>query len=118
MKDEIIFTPFYLSFLRLCKKKGLSPTAVAKKVGIASGAPTAWKNNGAIPRPEQLKKLCVFFDVSENELLGYSEQKEKPPAHGREPMYPEWYGKLTSEEIEQVRKYAEFLISERHKDQP
>ena len=94
MKDEIIFTPFYLSFLRLCQKKGLSPTAVAKKVGIASGAPTAWKNNGAIPRPEQLKKLCVFFDVSENELLGYSEQKEKPPAHSGEPPK---YNHLTPE---------------------
>lgn len=82
MKDEIIFTPFYSSFLRLCKKKNLSPTAVAKEAGISSGAPTAWKYNGAIPRPEQLKKLCMFFNVSENELLGYSEQKESPPQGG------------------------------------
>lgn len=95
MKDEIIFTPFYSSFLRLCKKKNLSPTADAKEAGISSGAPTAWKYNGAIPRPEQKKKLSVFFDVSENELLGYSEQKEKLLTQG---------GELTKEQKEIVDK--------------
>lgn len=101
MKDEIIFTPFYSSFLRLCKKKGLSPTAVVKEAGIASGAPTAWKNNGAIPRPEQLKKLCVFFNVSENELLGYSKKKESPPRGGelseKDVRLIEWFRSLPPE---------------------
>ena len=78
MKDEIIFTPFYSSFLELCKRDGLSPTEAAKRAGISSGAPTAWKKKGAIPRPEQLKKLCVLFQVSDHELLGYSAQKETP----------------------------------------
>lgn len=78
MKDEIIFTPFYSSFLKLCRRDGLSPTEAARRAGISSGAPTAWKNKGAIPRPEQLKKLCVQFNVSEHELLGYSTQEEKP----------------------------------------
>lgn len=89
MKDEIIFTPFYSSFLNLCKKKNLSPTAAAKKAGISSGAPTAWKYKRATPRPEQLKKLCLFFDVSENELLGYSEQKESSPQNGEQ--HPRYY---------------------------
>lgn len=106
MKDEIIFTPFYSSFLRLCKKKGLSPTAVAKKTEIASGAPTAWKK-GAIPRPEQLKKLCLFFDVSENELLGYTEQKEKLPALGGEPPK---YNQLTPENRAMIDDLIEKLL--------
>lgn len=80
MKDEIIFTPFYSAFLTLCKRNKISPTEAAKRAGISTGAPTAWKRKGAVPRPEQLKKLCLLFDVSENEIMGYSVQKEKPPA--------------------------------------
>lgn len=78
MKDEIIFTPFYLSFLDLCKRDKLTPTEAAKRAGISSGAPTAWKKKGAIPRPEQLRKLCALFNVSEQEMLGYSAQEENP----------------------------------------
>lgn len=79
MKDEIIFTPFYSVFLALCEKEKISPTEAAKRAGISSGAPTAWKKKGAVPRPEQLKKLCSLFNVSENEMMGYSVQKETPP---------------------------------------
>lgn len=117
MKNEIIFTPFYSSFLRLCKKKGLSPTSVAKKSGISSGAPTAWKNNGAIPRPEQLKKLCLFFDVSENELLGYSEQKETlPVVHDEECLDQELIFRLvqlTPEEREKVDAFVQGILASR-----
>lgn len=112
MKNEIIFTPFYSSFLRLCKKKGLSPTAVAKKTGIASGAPTAWKNNGAIPRPEQLKKLCVFFDVSENELLGYSEQKESSPPSGELKEIVDKLVKLDKKSLEKISKFIDVMLEE------
>ena len=47
MKDEIFLTQFYSSFLSLCKRDGMTPSAAAKKAGISSGAPTAWKN-GAV----------------------------------------------------------------------
>lgn len=73
MKDEKNFTPFYASFLRLCERKGKSPTAVAKIAGISSGAPTAWKK-GAIPKPEQRRLLCLFFEVTDEELLGYKKE--------------------------------------------
>lgn len=79
MKDEISYTPFYSSFIALCERDGIKPTKAAEKAGIASGTPTAWKKKGSIPRPEQLKRLCELFDVSESELLGYSAKKESPP---------------------------------------
>lgn len=82
MENEFNFSPFYLSFLYLCKRDGISPTKAAKKAGIASGAPTAWKTKGSIPRPDQRDKLCALFGVTENELLGYEAQKEKPPGEG------------------------------------
>lgn len=88
MKNEFNFSPFYLSFLALCERDGISPTKAAKDAGISSGAPTAWKTKGSIPRPDQREKLCALFNVTENELLGYGGQKEKPPAQGGELIGP------------------------------
>lgn len=76
MKDEKNFSPFYLSFMRLCAKEGITASAAAHKAGISSGAPTAWKNDGAIPKPAQREKLCKLFGVSDEELLGYTQKKE------------------------------------------
>lgn len=83
MKDEFVLTPFYSSFLSLCKQNGISPTEAAKRAEISSGAPTAWKRKGAIPKPEQRKKLCDLFGVEDEELMGYSNpEKEKPTETG------------------------------------
>lgn len=79
MKDEEFYSPFYESFLSLCKREKISPTAAAKKAGISSGAPTAWKK-GAVPKPEQRKKLCEIFGVDDTVLLGY--KTEKPASDG------------------------------------
>ena len=75
MKHEYIFTPFYSSFLRLCEKKGKSPTAVAQEAKLSSGSPTAWKN-GSVPKRAQREKLCAYFGVTEDELLGYKKEEE------------------------------------------
>lgn len=76
MKNEKNFTEFYLSFMKLCRREGKSPSVVAREAGISSGAPTAWKN-GAVPKQAQRNKLCEYFGVTDNELLGYVETKEK-----------------------------------------
>ena len=34
MKNEFNFSPFYLSFLALCERDGISPTKAAKDAGI------------------------------------------------------------------------------------
>lgn len=81
MNDEFFSTQFYASFLSLCKRDGITPSAAAKKAGISSGAPTAWKN-GAVPKPAQRERLCKLFGVSDDEILGY--KKEKPSADGGE----------------------------------
>lgn len=81
MKDEKNFSPFYSAFLKLCEMRGVSPSTVAKSTGISSGAPTAWKN-GAVPKPAQRKKLCDYFSVSDNVLLGYEPIKASSDSGG------------------------------------
>ena len=78
MKDEKNFSRFYTSFVSLCKKHNLSPTAAAKAAGISSGAPTAWKNDGSVPKPAQREKLCSLFGVTDEELLGYGPDPNDP----------------------------------------
>lgn len=86
MKDENNYTPFYKTYLALCERENLSPTAAAKAAGISSGAPTAWKNKGAVPKPEQRQKLCNFFRVTEEELLGYKQKIDGPTLELGEPI--------------------------------
>lgn len=80
MLNENSFSPFYQSFLSLCSQKGVSPSVAARDAGISSGAPTAWKR-GAIPKPAQREKLCDYFGVTDEVLLGYGTEKNMPAVH-------------------------------------
>lgn len=80
MFNENSFSPFYQSFLALCSQKEVSPSVAARDAGISSGAPTAWKR-GAIPKPAQREKLCDYFGVTDEVLLGYSREKNAPAIH-------------------------------------
>ena len=111
MKNELNFTPFYLSFLRLCKEKGKTPTAVAKEAGLSKGSPTAWKN-GAVPKKAQKEKLCLYFEVSEEVLLGY---KENPA--GEVPSGPAMYNQLSDEDKKLIDQMIERLYKKRFGDQ-
>ena len=81
MLNEKNFSPFYSSFLALCSQKGVAPSVAARNSGISSGAPTAWKN-GAVPKPAQREKLCAYFGVSDETLLGYKNAEKTPTLEG------------------------------------
>lgn len=73
---------FWESFFNLCRVKNKSPNAVAKELGISSGAVTSWKN-GKVPHHSTLVKLADYFGVSVDFLLGRdteSDQKKSPPS--------------------------------------
>lgn len=81
MLSEKKYSPFYSSFLSLCTQKGVAPSVAARDSGISSGAPTAWKN-GAVPKPAQREKLCSYFGVSDEVLLGYAKVEKTPTQEG------------------------------------
>lgn len=60
---------FWKNFYNLCQKANKSPNAVAKELGISSGAVTSWKN-GKTPHHGTLIKIAQFFGVSTDFLLG------------------------------------------------
>lgn len=105
-------------FVRGAKKE------FAESIGYDSGdIVSMWLNGSSESYLKKLHEISAKYNVSVEWLKGETDdqtpawQKESPP-QGGEPIHPEWYGELTPDEREQVRRYAEFLIAERQKDQP
>lgn len=79
--DKIFFTrgetmmTLGQSLKSLRKKKGLSQYEVADKLGIKRGRYNSWENDIAKPRFDMLDKICEFFNIPMNELIGHSEDK-------------------------------------------
>ena len=53
---------FYEKLINLCNKHRISLTYLVKKLGYSTAVGTQWKN-GAVPRPESVKKVADFFGV-------------------------------------------------------
>jgi transcriptional regulator with XRE-family HTH domain len=60
---------FYDKYAKLCQQKGITPTAAALEIGLSKATPTKWKTSGATPSGENLKKIAVYFGITESELL-------------------------------------------------
>jgi len=63
-----------LKALRL--EKGLTQQKLADKIGLVKGSISAYENNLKIPSVEVLIKLCEFFNVSADYLIGLSDNTE------------------------------------------
>lgn len=73
---------FYDNYAALCKAVGKTPSAVALELKIAKSTVTKWKNKpDAKPNGKTLTKLCVYFGVSTDALLGI---EKAPTAESRE----------------------------------
>lgn len=69
---------FWNNFVKLCNNVGKSPNAIAKEIGISSGAVSAWKlDKDRIPQDRILKRIADYFGVPVAYLL--NEEKEKAP---------------------------------------
>jgi transcriptional regulator with XRE-family HTH domain len=53
---------FWKNFVKLCNKNNIKPLQVVKKLGIATGSITKWKN-GSAPRSTTLEKISEYFGV-------------------------------------------------------
>ncbi len=60
---------FYDRFVKLCKKKGVSPSKAAAEMGMNRSIVTFWKK-GTIPKMDTLNRIATYFDVSVDYLAG------------------------------------------------
>lgn len=70
---------FWENFYNLCENNGEKPLHVVKKLGIAAGSTTKWKN-GAIPNGSNLAKIANYFGITVDELLNNDSPKFTPAA--------------------------------------
>lgn len=128
---------FWINFVNLCNEHNIKPNPLAKKLGFSSGNVTAWKN-GRIPKWTNLQKIADYFQVnvkdlissphiliqSENgnsyiiEAMAPTDQKEKTAETDSHSLLEQEFLKecstLSEEELNSVRRYIQFLISERN----
>ena len=67
---------FYDRFVELCEQKGVKPSRAAVDAGITKSAVTYWKQSGAEPTGDNVKKLCDYFGVSRSVL--FDDIKKEP----------------------------------------
>ena len=60
---------FYDRFSKLCKERGVAPSAVAEAIGLNRANASFWKQ-GSVPSTANLEKLADYFGVSVGNLLG------------------------------------------------
>ena len=95
---------FWNNYYNLCQQHGFSPNAVAKVLGISSGAVSEWKK-GRVPQMATLKKVADYFGVSAEELLCDSVASTDST---KQDLYNLFEG-LSPEKQEQLKLYAKFL---------
>lgn len=97
---------FYNTFLNLCIKKDIKPTAAVKEIGITGPAVNRWKN-GSMPNDVTLMKIANYFDVS----MEYLKTGEEPET---EKSQPAEIDKLANSEIKkQLVEYLNELPEEK-----
>jgi len=83
---------FYDNFMQLCQSKGVTPTKVARDIGILQSTVSMWKKQGTTPRYDTLKKLAKYFGVSVNDLLSDSEKISEALDIAAHATYPDLSG--------------------------
>lgn len=103
---------FWDKYVALCNKVKKSPNAVAKEIGISSGAVSGWKT-GNVPQAAKLLKIADYFDVPVSYFSEEDQETEKSPApdKGTED-FARYFAMLTPEHQQQIRAAMAELIKE------
>ena len=115
---------FWDKFVTLCSAKGISPNGVCADLGLSTATATKWKK-GAVPRDTTLKKIADYFGVSASYLLGIVDSPDPialvDPSKKDPPMLAkleEIMQDMTAEELADLERYAEFILSRKKGGNP
>jgi|HigsolmetaAR201D_1030396.scaffolds.fasta_scaffold62446_2 transcriptional regulator with XRE-family HTH domain len=100
-------------------KKGLSQDELANQMNekfdakINKGMISKWENNLVEPRLDVARMLALFFNVSLDELLGISQNKDDIQTVAAHHEGEDW----TEEELEEIERFKEFVRMKRKQKQ-
>lgn len=95
---------FHENLKRICNEKGTTPTALLKKMGVATSKVTMW-NNGGLPKEEMLVRLAKELGCSVMDFFADDEDVLHSASTGIE---------LDEDEKELVRIFRTLGRRERH----
>ena len=61
-------------FLKLRKQKGIGQNELADELGVSNAIISYWETGKREPTLQMIKKICIFFDVSADYLIGLSDK--------------------------------------------
>lgn len=76
---------FWKNFMDLCAKKGVSPTSVARDLGLSTGTTSAWRK-GAEPRISTKREIAEYFGVPVTHFMEDEPQDVRPAVMKKFPM--------------------------------
>lgn len=71
----------------ILKERGMTGADLSRKIGVSTAVYSQWNRKRTNPSNKNIAKVAEVLGVSVSELIGEG-QKEKPPAHGGEPLDP------------------------------
>ena len=109
---------FYVKFIELCAKKGISSSAVAEKIGLSRASAYGWKN-GALPNDVNLQKIADYFNVTTEYFKNKEEESKEKPLLENEERIMELYKMtegLTETEIIALKAFCAGLKANHKQD--
>ena len=91
-----------LKTLRKCKQ--ISQSYLAEEIGVSTNAISQYETNKRFPDQACLVKLCLFFDVSSDYLLGLS---DIPTPSSSLKKLSESFSTCSDEQIEAINKLVD-----------
>ena len=108
---------FKQRFIRLCNDKGVSPSAACAAIGLSNATFSCWTDE-SIPRKATLMKIADYFGTTVAYLTGVVDDPDPvaliDPSKKEPPMLErlnEVMKDMTEEELEDLEKYVEFILS-------
>ena len=95
------------NILSVLKEKNIQQKDLAAFLGLSSNVMTGWKNGSCKSYEKYLPKIAEFLNISVDYLLG----NDNNEGNGvfTYALYNEMTHDLSQEQIEQLKKYADFL---------
>lgn len=78
MHKEVLNMSFGRRLKELRTEKRESQKNVARKIGISVNAISQYESNARFPNEEILKRLCEYYNISSDYLLGLTDVKHSP----------------------------------------
>ena len=96
----------------LCKKNNITMAKALLDCGLSTDAASNWRKRGTTPSGDVLVKIAEYFNVTVDYLLEHNTSNGQVAGELDE-LFINEIADLTDEELEDVKKYIEFLKSKR-----